>query len=127
MRFKISTKEKFHEVEWLETGSSEKLADELNEEMTKLLEKAPYNVVLDMQAATTLEHEIASLLVHWQTSFYENSRSFVVCCLPGSIEKYLDENHLLELMNVTPTRSEAWDVVQMEEIERELLDGFSDE
>jgi len=27
----------------------------------------------------------------------------------------------LELMNVTPTQSEAWDIVQMEEIERDLL------
>jgi hypothetical protein len=26
-------------------------------------------------------------------------------------------------MNITPTESEAWDIVQMEEIERELLDG----
>jgi len=25
-------------------------------------------------------------------------------------------------MNVTPTESEAWDIVQMEEIERELMD-----
>jgi hypothetical protein len=30
---------------------------------------------------------------------------------------------LLELMNVTPTESEAWDIVQMEEIERDLLGG----
>ncbi len=29
---------------------------------------------------------------------------------------------LLEMMNVTPTQSEAWDIVQMEEIEREFLD-----
>ncbi len=33
----------------------------------------------------------------------------------------LEENELLEVMNVTPTVSEAWDIVQMEEIERELL------
>jgi hypothetical protein len=26
-------------------------------------------------------------------------------------------------MNMTPTESEAWDIVQMEEIERELLDS----
>jgi hypothetical protein len=26
------------------------------------------------------------------------------------------------MMNVTPTESEAWDIVQMEEIERELMD-----
>jgi len=28
---------------------------------------------------------------------------------------------LLDLLNVTPTESEAWDIVQMEEIEREML------
>jgi hypothetical protein len=33
----------------------------------------------------------------------------------------LDEKELLELMNVTPTESEAWDIVQMEEIERDLF------
>ena len=32
-------------------------------------------------------------------------------------------NEMLEVMNVTPTESEAWDIVQMEEIERELMDG----
>jgi len=33
----------------------------------------------------------------------------------------LDHDNLLELLNTTPTESEAWDIVQMEEIERELL------
>jgi len=37
------------------------------------------------------------------------------------VEDFLDKNELLELMNVTPTQSEAWDIVQMEEIEREFL------
>jgi hypothetical protein len=38
------------------------------------------------------------------------------------LEDALDHQDLLELMNVTHTESEAWDIVQMEEIERELLD-----
>jgi hypothetical protein len=38
------------------------------------------------------------------------------------VERFLDSSNLLELMNVTPTESEAGDIVQMEEIERELLD-----
>jgi hypothetical protein len=37
------------------------------------------------------------------------------------VEDMLDSNDLLEMMNVTPTESEAWDIVQMEEIERDLL------
>jgi hypothetical protein len=38
------------------------------------------------------------------------------------VEEFLDQNDLLEMMNITPTQSEAWDIVQMEEIEREFLD-----
>ena len=38
-----------------------------------------------------------------------------------SVEKFLEQNNLLEMLNVTPTQSEAWDIVQMEELEREFL------
>jgi len=59
-----------------------------------------------------------------QQKFYEKNCSFVICNLAKEVEQLLDENELLEVMNVTPTESEAWDIVQMEEIERELLGGF---
>jgi len=45
----------------------------------------------------------------------------VICEVQKPVEEFLDKNELLELMNVTPTESEAWDIVQMEDIERELL------
>ena len=35
--------------------------------------------------------------------------------------KVLEQKELLEFMNVTPSESEAWDILQMEEIEREFL------
>jgi hypothetical protein len=43
--------------------------------------------------------------------------------LQKKVEEFLDQDELLEMMNVTPTESEAWDIVQMEEIEREMLNG----
>ena len=46
-----------------------------------------------------------------------------VCELQKEIEDKLHKMELLEVMNTTPTESEAWDIVQMEEIERELLDS----
>ena len=58
-----------------------------------------------------------------QQRFYEQNRSFVICELQPSVENALDKEELLELLNSTPTESEAWDIVQMEEIERELLDN----
>jgi hypothetical protein len=45
----------------------------------------------------------------------------VFCNLQPAVYDFLDKNELLEIMNVTPTESEAWDIVQMEEIERELM------
>jgi hypothetical protein len=41
---------------------------------------------------------------------------------PG-VKALFKEEGLLDLINHTPTESEAWDIVQMEEIERELLNG----
>jgi hypothetical protein len=47
----------------------------------------------------------------------------VICELQPPVEETLDKEELLEVLNSTPTESEAWDIVQMEEIERELLDN----
>jgi anti-anti-sigma regulatory factor len=69
-----------------------------------------------------MQEEAAEKLVRTQQKFYESGASFVVCEMPEDVEEFLDSKNLLELMNVTPTESEAYDIVQMEEIERELLD-----
>ena len=47
----------------------------------------------------------------------------VICELQPAVEEQLDKLELLEFLNVTPTESEAWDIVQMELIEREILGG----
>ena len=58
-----------------------------------------------------------------QQKFYENNASFVICEVLPALEARLDELEFLQMMNVTPTESEAWDIIQMEEIERELMDN----
>jgi anti-anti-sigma regulatory factor len=63
------------------------------------------------------------MLVKLQQKFYEQSASFVICEMRKPVEEFLDKAGLLELLNTTPTESEAWDIVQMEEIEREFLDS----
>ncbi len=47
----------------------------------------------------------------------------MICELQPSVEEGLDRAGVLEMMNVTPTESEARDIVQLEEIERELMGG----
>lgn len=122
MGVKTSTKEKFHVISVTTPHLSANMTENLCGELTKYLNQEIKNVVLKLTGINTIDDAAAECLVKTQQQFYENGASFVICELTPDLEKILDESNLLELMNVTPTESEAWDIVQMEEIERELLD-----
>lgn len=124
MLVKINTKEKFHVITLNSPDLSANMTAELSQCLLPLLQNGVKNVVLTLKGLQSLDPSAAETLVRIQQQFYENNASFVVCEIPPSIEEALDQAGLLEVMNVTPTESEAWDIVQMEEIEREL---FSDD
>ena len=98
------------------------MAGDLDRQLQELLKDKVRNVVLNLGGVKMLQEEAAEMLVRTQQRFYDEGASFVVCELQESVEDFLDKTDLLELMNVTPTESEAGDIVQMEEIERELFD-----
>lgn len=123
MQVKTDTKEKFHAITVAEPAISASMTEELADCLLPILQNDVKNVVLILSEVKSIDKEAAETLVNIQQQFYENSASLVICELQEPVEKFLDQLELLELMNVTPTQSEAWDIVQMEEIERELLDG----
>ena len=122
MKVKTDTKEKFHVIHVATESLSANMAAELNQRFTELLKDNTKNIVLNFKEVNTIEEEAAELIVRVQQKFYEQGASFVICELNNVVENFLDEKELLEMMNITPTESEAGDIVQMEEIERELLD-----
>ncbi|MES2646203.1 MAG: STAS domain-containing protein [Bacteroidota bacterium] len=124
MNFKIDTKEKFKEITILESHLSANMTDELENLFKNLLEEPVNNVVLSMKPVIETDTLIAQKIASLQQLFYESGASFVVCEVQQPVEMMLDASGLLEIMNTTPTTSEAWDIVQMEEIERELLNDF---
>ena len=121
MNVKIDTKEKFTVITPEETGFAANMTGDLNNLLLPYLQKDIPHIVFNMVNVKALDETLGELLANVQQQFYENNCSFVICDLQEAVEKLLDEKELLELMNVTPTESEAWDIVQMEEIERELL------
>ncbi len=122
MNVKIDTKEKFHVITPQVHSLSVNMTEELKSLLLSCLEKSEKNVVLSLKQVTELDEATATLLAEIQQEFYDNKASFVICEMKPSVEEWLDEKEFLEIMNVTPTESEAWDIVQMEEIERELMD-----
>lgn len=127
MEVKTDTKERFTVIRVETPELSATMAAALDSQLQELLKGKVRNVVLNLSGVKSLQEEAAEKLVRTQQKFYDEEASFVVCELDETVEEYLDKIDLLELLNATPTESEAFDIVQMEEIERELLDEDEDE
>jgi anti-anti-sigma factor len=121
MIVKTDTKEKFHVITVQEPALTASMTEDLAGCLLPFLQNDVKNLVLVLNDVKSVDVIAAEKLVYIQQKFYEQNASFVVCALQPEVEEFLDKNELLEMMNVTPTESEAWDIVQMEEIERDFL------
>lgn len=121
MKVKLDTKERFHVITILETSLSANMTEELEETFNNCIQNGVKNVIINLAEVAAIDLETALKLCNMQQNSYENNHSLVLCCLQPDVEKWLDEQELLEIMNVTPTESEAMDIIQMEEIERDMF------
>lgn len=123
MHVKTDTKEKFHVITIEEKHLSANMTAAIENLLLEPLENSVKSVVLNCTAIERIDEAAAGAIVKIQQHYYEQNASFVVCCVQPDAEKQLRSNGTLELLNIVPTESEAWDIIQMEEIERELMEG----
>jgi len=123
MKVKIDTKEKFTVLTPEEPVIYDNMADELAAMCQQYLQGSLKNLILKLNKVHDIDGNIAQKIIEIQQSFYDHSASFIVCEMNSKITDVFEKEDLLEMLNYTPTESEAWDIVQMEEIERELLDS----
>ena len=121
MKVKIDTKEKMYVISVEEDILAANMTEDLKKSFLKFLSGPVKNLVINFGQVSEIESEAADTLSSLQQDFYEGGNSMVFCNFQPAVEKFLDDRELLEVMNVTPTESEAMDIVQMEEMERELL------
>ena len=124
MNFKIDTKEKFTvitpETDYLDAN----IAGELWKTATMHLAEPPRNVIVNLRLVKKADVDTVNDLARLQQHFYENEASFVICEVAKELMPLFESEDLPDVLNITPTESEAWDIVQMDEIERELLNGL---
>ena len=121
MQVKTNTKERFHVITVTDPTLTADMAAELSDLLLAYLQNDVKNLILNLKELQSLDEIAAERLVKLQQNFYEKNSSFVICELQKPVEEFLDNVNLLEVMNTTPTESEAMDIVQMQEIERDLL------
>ena len=124
MEIKIETKEKFKVITPLSTNIDDNITKEINDLCLTIFDKEKISVIIKLNHVIKLSTLAIENLQTLSNTFYEKNVSFVICELSPSVLKQLTEDDLLDNFNYAPTESEAWDIVQLEEIEREL---FSDE
>src|SRR5688500_14627366 len=110
MEVNINTKEKFHAINVATSNISANMAASIYEQVTPLLQTENKNVVMSLKDIKSIDEDAAEILVKMQQRFYDENASFVFYELAPEVEDFLEKINLLELINVTPTESEAWDI-----------------
>ena len=121
--YQTDIKEKFAVITILNTELLSNQVAELDILTTQWGNTPPKNLVINLKKLTNWDEDVIEQIATAQGQFYEKNTSFVICALSPQLQDILDNTEYGELLNMTPTESEAWDIVQMEEIERELLDS----
>lgn len=96
---------------------------------TKFLEEnnsLGQNVVIDISGIKEMGSDAMHQLMAFQEGSYNLNKSFVICC--GNENLYEDFQTLFptDTMIIAPTLEEAIDVIMMDILERELMEGDED-
>ncbi len=126
MDVKIDTKEKFTVITPQDSEMSVIMAEKLREQFNFYHAKEIPHIVLNLKNVTSIDSSVAHIIASLQSQFYEKGHSFVICEMKEQVASVFENEDLSDSMNITPSESEAWDIVQMEEIERELMKNFDD-
>lgn len=121
MEVKIDTREKFTTITPASDFLSDTLTEQLVTEVAHYLTNSIKNIVLNMKEVKDSDPSGLEKIADLQQRFCSDNHSFVICELQPKVLEKLHVLDIADTMNITPTESEAWDILQMEELERELM------
>ncbi|MEO8584002.1 MAG: STAS domain-containing protein [Flavitalea sp.] len=122
MKVKIDTREKLHVITIHEQELAANMTEEIDEMLMPLLNTNVKNVAINMKDIHYLDKAAAHQLLNVHRQFYGKKATFVLCEMQAGVIKTLSDMLFLDQLNITPTESEAIDLIQMEELEREFGD-----
>lgn len=123
MRFKIDTKEKILIISPEISKLDANLSGAFVSEITGLPELEGRNLILDMALVQEADEAGIQAILTVYRYQYGSNLSCAITSLNNTLTAAISREDSDELLNITPTLSEAIDLVMMESLERELLDG----
>ncbi len=101
-----------------------KMAENLMQSCVQLSEKESPNFIIDFSACQTLDAAACAFLENIHNQCYNENQSFVCTGFKDELLQELKAQNLHFTLNITPSFIEAEDIVRMENLERDLLNGL---
>lgn len=121
MDFKIDTKTNYTTLTPVANILDANLTEAVRQKWTVLTESGSNNLIIDLSSCNTVSEDAIEALLQLHEDFYMNEQSLVFTHLQEAVMqsiKAIDEDRIL---NITPSFVEAEDIVNMEVLERDLL------
>ena len=121
--YKIDEHENYTVITILADKLTAIVAPDLKTELVVLKGKGVKNIIINLEKAIYCDSSGLSIVLIANRICKEGNGCFVVCALQHAVEKLVDISQLTNILNITPTVSEAVDFIFMDELERGLSDS----
>ncbi len=123
MDFKIDTKESYSIIIPTAPHIDANMTAALSQKCTELAQSGSNNYIIDLQNCTSADNTSFDDLVQMHENCYNNSQSLVFTGIANSIMQQMKDGEVDLSLNIAPKMIEAVDIVSMEILERDLMDG----
>ncbi len=120
MKFEIEDKDKVTVIKTKVEKLDAIHAPELKSEIVMLNKEGKKNIIMDLSETRYIDSSGLSAVLVANRLCRDSNGSFVICGLQPSVQKLITISQLDPILKITPTQTEAIDLVYMEEVEREL-------
>jgi len=120
MNFSIEKGEKHHLLKSNTTNLNSAVSPELKAELVLMNKKGAKNIIIDLANTKYCDSSGLSAVLLAQRLCRESKGTFVLTGVTTHIQKLIEISQLDRVLNITPTLSEAVDLIFMDEIERDV-------
>lgn len=121
MQFKIDTKDSYTLITLSENVLNVKLAEILTQECINIRQNGRANIIIDLSSVSTIETDAIDQMLVMHEESYSNDDSLVFTGIHPSLLAGFKEKEADMILNIAPRLIEAIDIVNMEILERDIM------
>ena len=124
MKYEIEKNDLYYIITPKEEKIDSVLAPTLKADLITYEVEGAKNIILDLQNVKFMDSSGLSAMLVGNRTFREKNSTFVICNISDHISKILKISKLDTVLDILPTRQEAIDSIQLDEIEKGMNQSY---